>query len=253
MSPQPYRIDVPDAAIADLRDRLDRTRWPGEIEDGGWAYGTNLAYLRELCDYWRDGFDWRAQEARLNAMPQFTIGLRWLRAALRPPAGRRARSPAAALQPRLARLDLRGDQDHRPAHRPGGARRRPRRRLHASSRPRCRATASRRCPRTPGFGDAQPHRRPLGRPHGPPGLRPLRRAGRRLGRRHQRPASPTGDAEARRGRAPQHGRRRAAARASAPRSRPRRRPTSRGCAPGTAPRPATRRSRAPSRRRSPTV
>ena len=73
MSAQPYRIDVPDAAIADLRERLARTRWPGEIEGSGWAYGTNLAYLRELCDYWRDGFDWRAQEARLNAMPQFTI------------------------------------------------------------------------------------------------------------------------------------------------------------------------------------
>ena len=75
MSAQPYRIDVPDAAIADLRERLARTRWPGEIEDSGWTYGTNLAYLRELCAYWRDGFDWRAQEARLNAMPQFTINM----------------------------------------------------------------------------------------------------------------------------------------------------------------------------------
>ncbi len=75
MTPQPYRIHVPDDAIADLRDRLARTRWPGEITDSGWGFGTNLAYLRELCDYWRDGFDWRAQEARLNTMPQFTIDM----------------------------------------------------------------------------------------------------------------------------------------------------------------------------------
>jgi pimeloyl-ACP methyl ester carboxylesterase len=67
----PFRIDVPDDTLADLRDRLARTRWPGEVDGAGWDYGTNLAYLRELCDWWRDGFDWRAQERALNQLPQF--------------------------------------------------------------------------------------------------------------------------------------------------------------------------------------
>ena len=73
--PKPYEIHVPDEAIADLRARLALTRWPGEIAGSGWTFGTNLAYLQELCAYWADGFDWRAQEARLNAMPQFTVDL----------------------------------------------------------------------------------------------------------------------------------------------------------------------------------
>ena len=75
MPPQPFRIHVADEAIADLHERLARTRWPGEITDSGWTFGTNLAYLQELCAYWRSDFDWRAQEARLNAMPQFRTDL----------------------------------------------------------------------------------------------------------------------------------------------------------------------------------
>lgn len=72
MSSQPFTIQVSDADLADLRQRLRRTRWPGEIGGGGWTYGANLAYIQELCAYWTDGFDWRAQEASLNRMPQFT-------------------------------------------------------------------------------------------------------------------------------------------------------------------------------------
>ena len=77
--PEPFTIDVPDDAINDLRERLARTRWPSEIEDGGWAYGTNLAYLQELCDYWADGFDWRAQERALNRHTHFTTSAEDLR------------------------------------------------------------------------------------------------------------------------------------------------------------------------------
>jgi microsomal epoxide hydrolase len=55
-----------------LRDRLARTRWPDQLEGAGWEYGTELDYLRGLCDYWRNTFDWRAQEAKLNAFDQFT-------------------------------------------------------------------------------------------------------------------------------------------------------------------------------------
>ena len=71
MHVEPFRIHVPDATLADLRERLARTRFPDEIAGGGWTYGTNLSYLRDLVAYWRDRFDWRAAEARLNALPQF--------------------------------------------------------------------------------------------------------------------------------------------------------------------------------------
>jgi microsomal epoxide hydrolase len=67
----PFKIAVPDAVLADLKDRLARTRFPSEIEGSGWDYGTNLSYLRELVTYWRTTFDWRAQERRLNQLPQF--------------------------------------------------------------------------------------------------------------------------------------------------------------------------------------
>ena len=72
MKPQPYRLAVSDGAIADLKDRLARTRWPDEPPCEAWSTGTSLAYLKELIEYWRQGFDWRAAEARLNAFPQFT-------------------------------------------------------------------------------------------------------------------------------------------------------------------------------------
>jgi microsomal epoxide hydrolase len=68
----PFRIQVPDAVLTDLRERLARTRFPDQIEGAGWSYGTELAYLKELCAYWRDKFDWRAQETALNRFDQFT-------------------------------------------------------------------------------------------------------------------------------------------------------------------------------------
>src|SRR5438445_11915297 len=68
---EPFRIAVPDAVLADVRERRARTRFPDEIPGSGWTYGTNLAYLRELVAHWRERFDWRAAEARLNAFPQF--------------------------------------------------------------------------------------------------------------------------------------------------------------------------------------
>jgi pimeloyl-ACP methyl ester carboxylesterase len=69
---QPFRIAVPDTDLDDLRDRLARTRWPDELPGGGWSRGVPLAYLKELAGYWRDGYDWRAQEAELNRLPQST-------------------------------------------------------------------------------------------------------------------------------------------------------------------------------------
>jgi len=68
---RPFRVEVPDEALDDLRDRLGRTRWPSEVPGAGWSRGVPLGYLKELAGYWRDGYDWRAQEARLNQVPQF--------------------------------------------------------------------------------------------------------------------------------------------------------------------------------------
>ena len=67
----PFRIDVPQAQIDDLHRRLDATRWPDEVPGAGWSQGIPLDYTRELADYWRTAYDWRAQEARLNSFPQF--------------------------------------------------------------------------------------------------------------------------------------------------------------------------------------
>jgi pimeloyl-ACP methyl ester carboxylesterase len=73
--PQPFTLYVPDDAIADLRERLARTRFPDQAPGQPWAYGSDVAYMRELIGYWQRDFDWRAQEARLNALPQYKTPL----------------------------------------------------------------------------------------------------------------------------------------------------------------------------------
>ena len=72
---RPFRVDVPQAELDDLRDRLARTRWPDDYEGVGWDYGTDLATMKELATYWRDGYDWRRQEAYLNSFPHYTAEL----------------------------------------------------------------------------------------------------------------------------------------------------------------------------------
>jgi epoxide hydrolase len=69
---RPFRIEIPQADLDDLGDRLARTRWPDELPGAGWSRGVPLDYLKELTTYWRDGYDWRKHEARLNQFPQFT-------------------------------------------------------------------------------------------------------------------------------------------------------------------------------------
>jgi microsomal epoxide hydrolase len=68
---EPYQIHVPDEVLRDLEARLRNTRWPDQLEDAGWDYGTDTQYLRTLCAYWADEFDWRAQEQRLNRLHHF--------------------------------------------------------------------------------------------------------------------------------------------------------------------------------------
>jgi len=69
---RPFRIEVPQADLDDLRERLDRTRWPDELAGVGWDYGVPTAYVRALAEQWRTTYDWRRSEARLNAYEQFT-------------------------------------------------------------------------------------------------------------------------------------------------------------------------------------
>lgn len=67
-----FRLDVPQRELDDLGERLARVRWPDELPGVGWTYGIPLERMRSLVEYWRDGYDWRAAEARLNSWPQFT-------------------------------------------------------------------------------------------------------------------------------------------------------------------------------------
>ena len=68
---KPFRIDISDAVLEDLHERLHRTRFPEQLPDAAWDYGTELGYLRELVAYWRDVYDWRAREARMNWFDQY--------------------------------------------------------------------------------------------------------------------------------------------------------------------------------------
>jgi epoxide hydrolase len=85
---RPFRIDISQADLDDLDERLARTRWTNELALGadaeavqagpvppGWEYGVPLAYVQRLVEYWRNGYDWRTWEARLNAHPQFTTSI----------------------------------------------------------------------------------------------------------------------------------------------------------------------------------
>jgi len=71
----PFRIDVPQADLDDLADRLSRTRWPVQLPGDPWTRGVPVGYLRGLAEHWRTGYDWRKHEAELNAYPQFTTDI----------------------------------------------------------------------------------------------------------------------------------------------------------------------------------
>ena len=75
---QPFKIQVPDSVLEDLKQRLSRTRFPDQLEGADWTYGTELSYLRELVSYWRDKYDWRVHEAALNRFAHFKTEVRGL-------------------------------------------------------------------------------------------------------------------------------------------------------------------------------
>ena len=170
-----------DAVLADLHERLARTRIPDEIPGTGWEYGMPADYLADLVAYWRDTFDWRAQEARLNRFPQFRTmidgqSIHFLH----------ARSPHATRCPLLLTHGWPGSiveflavihpLTHPERHGGDAARRLPRRR-----RRRCPATAFSAPTRDAGW-DADAHRARVRQLMARLGYDALRRAGRRLGR-----------------------------------------------------------------------
>src|SRR6478736_5115359 len=107
-SPEPFTLQVPDAALADLRERLARTRFPDQPPGEPWAYGTDVGWMRDFVAYWRDRFDWRAEEARLNAL-------------LRVPARDRAAAAFGGRADLHRHPPLDGDAPRRPLRRDGTA------------------------------------------------------------------------------------------------------------------------------------
>ena len=71
----PFRVGLPEAAIEDLRERLRQTRWPEAAPVGAWSQGTPLAWVRELCRYWLEDYDFAAAQERLNRFPQFRTAI----------------------------------------------------------------------------------------------------------------------------------------------------------------------------------
>ena len=76
MEAKRFEISISDEVLDELRKRLAATRWPDELPSVGWEYGSNMDYLKELVDYWRNDFDWRAQERQINSFSHFraTVG-----------------------------------------------------------------------------------------------------------------------------------------------------------------------------------
>jgi hypothetical protein len=83
MGIEPFSIPFSQPAVDDLRGRLERTRWPDEIPGANWEYGVDLSFLQQVCDYWRDRFDWKAQVERFSTFHHYrysseTIGIHFI-------------------------------------------------------------------------------------------------------------------------------------------------------------------------------
>src|SRR5882757_4259855 len=71
----PFKINISQSVLDGLKNRIADTRWTDEIENSAWEYGTNKAYLKELCDYWQNSFDWKKQEEYLNSFAHFKTAI----------------------------------------------------------------------------------------------------------------------------------------------------------------------------------
>ena len=75
MPVEAFRVEVAEAALDDLRHRLKSTRWPDDFANDDWLYGTNATYLRELVDYWIEGYDWRQREREINEFDHYRVDI----------------------------------------------------------------------------------------------------------------------------------------------------------------------------------
>ena len=128
--PRPFTVAVPETILTDLRDRLARARFPDEPPGAGWQYGSDLAYVKTLADYWRHKYDWRKWETELNGFRQFTAQLSGIELHFVHEIGRGPRADAAAALARLAGLGVGVQENPAHAHRPRSLRRRSRGLVH---------------------------------------------------------------------------------------------------------------------------
>ena len=126
---RPFTIRIPDAVLTDLKTRLAAARFPEPLQGDGWTHGTDIRYLRQLVAYWRNGFDWRAQERRLNQLEQFTTTIDGLTVHFVHRRSKHANALPLLDHARLAGLVRGVHEDHRAAHRSGSPRRHRRRRV----------------------------------------------------------------------------------------------------------------------------
>ena len=120
---EPFRVDVADDVIVDLAARLEATRWPQTIPGAGWDYGTDIEWLRDLCEYWRHEYSWARQQDMLNELPQVLVDCNGMQVHAIHATRRRPRPAPAGDHPRMAEHVLRDAQGDRPAERPRRARR----------------------------------------------------------------------------------------------------------------------------------
>ena len=176
---QPFRINVPDDVLVDLRRRLAATRWPEAECVDDWTQGIPLAYTRELAEYWATEYDWRAGESALNQFDQFTTEIDGLDIHFIHQRSPHPRRLPARDHARLAWIDHRIRQGHRAADRPDRTRRPRRGRL---SRGVPIAARVRLLRQTDHDGlERRQDRKGMGDADGPPRLPALRRPGRGLG------------------------------------------------------------------------
>src|SRR6266849_7292770 len=112
MAAEQFAIRISDAVLADLARRIDTTRWPDELENAGWEYGSNLAYMRSLAEYWRHSYDWRREEAILNRLPQFRLAIEGFHIHFVHVRGKGAGAPSAHRDAWMARKLCRDAQAH---------------------------------------------------------------------------------------------------------------------------------------------
>ena len=106
MKVQAFNINIPQAVLDDLEERLKQTRWPDETEGAGWSMGTSLAYLKELVDYWQTKYDWRKHEAQLNEFKHFKVEIDGVNVHFIHEKGKGKNSTPILLNARLARFVL---------------------------------------------------------------------------------------------------------------------------------------------------